>query len=93
MTLLYSYFTQIKQDAIHIMRMVRQCLQLQQNRKAISRVSWNEQVNYIVVITFEETREYPSRAHPMKKCRSVAKKGPWAVHLTLCSDKGVGGYL
>ena len=25
--------------------------------------------------------------------RSVAKKGPWVVHITLCSDKGVGGYL
>ena len=53
----------------------------------------DEQVNYIVVITFEETREYPSGAHPMKKCRSVVKKGSWVVHLTLCSDKGVGGYL
>ena len=25
--------------------------------------------------------------------RSLVKKGPWAVHITLCSDKGVGGYL
>ena len=25
--------------------------------------------------------------------RSLAKKGPWAVHITLCSDKGMGGYL
>ena len=25
--------------------------------------------------------------------RSLAKKCPWAVHITLCSDKGVGGYL
>ena len=25
--------------------------------------------------------------------RSLTKKGPWAVHITLCSDKGVGGYL
>ena len=24
---------------------------------------------------------------------SLAKKGPWAVHITLCSDRGVGGYL
>ena len=24
---------------------------------------------------------------------SLAKKGPWAVHITLCLDKGVGGYL
>jgi len=25
--------------------------------------------------------------------RSLAKKGPWAVHVTLCSDRGLGGYL
>ena len=24
---------------------------------------------------------------------SLAKKGPWVVHITVCSDKGVGGYL
>ena len=31
----------------------------------------------------------------LKKVITVvsAKKGPWAVHITLCSDKGVGGYL
>ena len=25
--------------------------------------------------------------------RSLAKKGPWALYLTLSPDKGVGGYL
>ena len=25
--------------------------------------------------------------------RSLAKKGPWAVHITWCSDMEVGGYL
>ena len=25
--------------------------------------------------------------------RSLAKKGPWALYLTLSADKGVGGYL
>ena len=24
--------------------------------------------------------------------QSLVKKGPWAVPITLCSDKGVGGY-
>ena len=24
--------------------------------------------------------------------RSLVKKGPWAVHITLCLDRGVGGY-
>ena len=25
--------------------------------------------------------------------RCLAKKGPWAVHITLCSDRGVGRFL
>ena len=25
--------------------------------------------------------------------RSLMKKGPWAVHINLCSDRGMGGYL
>ena len=28
-----------------------------------------------------------------KEYRILAKKGPWVVHITLCSDRGVGGYL
>ena len=31
--------------------------------------------------------------HLVYRYRSLAKKGPWAVHITLCSDKGVDGYL
>ena len=29
----------------------------------------------------------------MQVYHSLVKKGPWAVHITLCSDRGVGGYL
>ena len=30
---------------------------------------------------------------PSDVYHSLAKKGPCAVHITLCSDRGVGGYL
>ena len=34
-----------------------------------------------------------STHNPHHQYRSLAKKGPWALYLTLSPDKGVGGYL
>ena len=36
---------------------------------------------------------YSTVSRPSWNYRSLAKKGPWVVHITLCSNRGVGGYF